>query len=176
MHPNSGPSNVINNQVRCLSLNARSLVRKLDELQVLATDMDLIAVTKTWLKPHIFDCKLLPNLDFTIYRKDRIHRPGGGVMLAVRNNINCVRRKDLECNAETLFCEIRPNSKRKLLIAVFYRPPDSTLDTLKELLFDSLAKQTSTNLFYVGISISQTSIGKLAQQSAMTPSTIILLN
>ena len=62
-------------------------------------------------------------------------RPGCGVMLAVRNTINSIRRSDLECSAEELVCEIRPSSKRKLLIVVFYhiRPPDSKLDYLKEL-------------------------------------------
>ncbi len=55
------------------------------------------------------------------------------MMLAVRNTITCVRRSDLECNAEVLFCEIRPDSKRKLLVAVFYRPPDSSLEYMKEL-------------------------------------------
>ena len=54
-------------------------------------------------------------------------------MLAVRNTINSIRRSDLECSAEELVCEIRPSLKRKLLIVVFYRPPDSNLDYLKEL-------------------------------------------
>ena len=95
--------------------------------------MDIIAVTETWLKPDIKDCELQPKLNFAIFREDRLSRQGGGVMLAIRNIITCVRRKDLECNAETLFCEIRPDSKRKFLIAVFHRPPDSTLEYMKEL-------------------------------------------
>ena len=123
----------IKNTLRCLYLNARSLVKKLDDLKVLSTDMDIIAVTETWLKPDIKDCELLPKLNFTIFRKDRLSRQGGGVMLAIRNTITCFRRKDLDCKAETLFCEIRPDSKRKFLIAVFYRPLDSTLEYMKEL-------------------------------------------
>jgi hypothetical protein len=71
------------NALRCLYLNARSLVRKLDELQVLANDDDLLAITETWLRPDIKDCELLPKLNFTIFRKDRLSRAGGGVMLAV---------------------------------------------------------------------------------------------
>ena len=101
--------------------------------QVLANDVDLLAVTETWLRPDIKDCELVPKLNFTIFRKDRLSRAGGGVMLAVRNTITCVRRSDLECNAEVLFCEIRPDSKRKILVAVFYRPPDSSLEYMKEL-------------------------------------------
>ena len=92
----------------------------------------MVAVTETWLTSNILDCELLPGSDFTIYRRDRVSRPGGEVMLAVLNTINSIRRSDLECPAE-LVCEIRPSLKRKLLIVVFYRPPDSNLDYLKEL-------------------------------------------
>jgi hypothetical protein len=39
----------------------------------------------------------------------------------------------LESNSEVLICEIGPNAKRKFLVVVFYRPPDSTLEYMKEL-------------------------------------------
>ena len=38
------------------------------KLQTLAVDVDLIAVTETWLRPDILDCKILPTNDFSIYR------------------------------------------------------------------------------------------------------------
>jgi hypothetical protein len=119
--------------IRGLYLNARSLVHKTDKLQLLACDVDIVAVTETWLKPCILDSELLSNLEFTIHRRDRTLRAGGGVMLAVRNNIISIRRHNLECKAELLACEIRPGSRRKVLVVVFYRPPDSNLDYLKEL-------------------------------------------
>ncbi len=116
-----------------LECQESSIVRKLDELQVLANDVDLLAVTETWLRPDIKDCELLPKLNFTIFRKDRVSLAGGGViMLAIRNTTTCVRRVDLECSAEVLFCEMHPVSKRKLPVAVFYRPPDSSLEYMKE--------------------------------------------
>ena len=59
-------------------------------------------------------------------------RIGGGTLLAVRNNLFCFRREDLESNAEMLVCEIRPESKKKFLVIVFYRPPDTDLNYLKE--------------------------------------------
>ena len=71
------------------------------------------------------NCELLSENNFKIHRKDRANRIGGGVMLAVRNNILSIRRKDLENDqTEMLACEIRPNTKKKLLILVFYRPPN----------------------------------------------------
>ena len=104
-------------------MNARSLVNKTTELQALASDLDLLAITETWLKPHILDCELLPGLNFTIHRRDRENRSGGGVMLAVKNTIQSLRRIDLEGNAEILLCELRPDARRKILAVVFYRPP-----------------------------------------------------
>ena len=114
-------------------MNARSLVNKSNKFQTIAVDMDCIFAVETWLKPHILNCELLPGLDFTIYRRDRPSRTGGGVLLAVRNWIKSLKRKDLEGNAEILACELRPDSRRKILAIVFYRPPDTNRDYLKEL-------------------------------------------
>jgi hypothetical protein len=73
--------------IECLYLNARSLGNKTSELQTLVTGVDLLAVTETWLKPEIGNCELLPGNDFSIHRRDRIDRVGGGTLLAVRNTI-----------------------------------------------------------------------------------------
>ena len=54
-------------------------------------------------------------------------------MLAVKNSIQTLRRKDLEGDAEIVLCELRPEARRKILAVVFYRAPNSNLDHLKEL-------------------------------------------
>lgn len=53
---------------------------------------------------------------------DRTERIGGGVMLAVRNTIHSLRRKDLESSAEILACELHLE-RRKLLALVFFTNP-----------------------------------------------------
>ena len=50
----------------------------------------------------------------------------------MRENILSLRRKDLESKAEMLVCEIRPESRKKLAVIVFYRPPDSDSKYIKE--------------------------------------------
>jgi hypothetical protein len=55
------------------------LSNKSAEFQSLAADLDLIAVTETWLEPHILDCEILLGLDFSIHRRDRKDKTGGGV-------------------------------------------------------------------------------------------------
>ena len=143
-----GPDDITNiHYMRCLYFNARSLTNKTSELQTLVTDVDLLAVTETWLKPEIANCELLPGNDFTIHRCDRTERIGGGTWLAVRNTILSVRRKDLESNAEMLVCEIiHPENKKKLLAIVFYRPPDTDLNYIKQLK-KSLQLVHNTNKF-----------------------------
>ena len=120
IHPLPGPSQREHcTDIRCLYMNARSLVNKSNEFQRITVDMDCIFAVETWLKPHILNCELLPGLDFTIYRRDRPNRAEGGVLLAVRNRIKSLRRKDLEGNAEILACELRLDSRRKILTIVF---------------------------------------------------------
>ena len=93
----------------------------------------MVAVTETCLKQEIDNCELLPDNSSKIYRKDRANRIGGGVMLAFRNNILSIRRKDLERDqTEMLGCEIRPETKKKLLVLVFYRPPNTDLKYIKD--------------------------------------------
>ena len=66
VHPNPGPTNDVMYSIKCLYLNARSLMNKTDKLQTLTTDVDLIAITETWLKSNVLNSKLLPGNDFTI--------------------------------------------------------------------------------------------------------------
>jgi hypothetical protein len=55
IHPLPGPGQRENiTHIRCLYMNARSLVNKTNEFQALAVDTDCIFAVETWLKPHIF--------------------------------------------------------------------------------------------------------------------------
>ena len=131
--------------IKCLLMNARSIVNKAHEFNTLTYDYDAIGVTETWLKSDILDSEILPSIDFDVHRRDRADRRGGGVMLAVRSNIPCVRRHDLESNAEILACELRPKARGKLLMAVFYRPPSSDINYLKQ--FKAFLKDARKNSF-----------------------------
>ena len=62
------------------NLNARSLsIEKTDELQVIAdnNNVECICVTETWLKEYISNNIKLQG--FSLERKDRINRRGGGL-------------------------------------------------------------------------------------------------
>ncbi|XP_068697553.1 uncharacterized protein [Montipora foliosa] len=120
--------------LKCLYMNSRSIGKKLNELQALSIGNDLVFCVESWLNPNYLNCELLPSsADFTIYRRDRKNRRGGGVFLAVKNRLPSIRRRDLETDAEILACELRPDSRRKILAVVFYRPQDTDLEYLKQL-------------------------------------------
>ena len=115
-------------------MNSRRIDKKQNELQALSIGNDLVFCVESWLNPNYLNCELLPSSsDVTIYRRDRKNRGGCGVFLAVKNRLPSIRRSDLETDAEILVCELRPDSRRKILAVVFYRPHDTDLEYLKQL-------------------------------------------
>ena len=59
------------------------------------------------------------------FRADRSDRPGGGVIVYVRDTLSCKRRIDLEAQyLESVLVELQVKSK-KVLLGGFYRPPNS---------------------------------------------------
>ena len=129
----SSTSTASSSSLRCLLLNARSIANKSEALRALLdTDhLDLVAITETFLDEDILDSELV-NTSFTVYRRDR-NRHGGGVMVLVKSSIPSRRRTDLEVeNCELVWIEI-PVKTKKILIGVFYRSPNTSIDHLTQL-------------------------------------------
>ena len=90
--------------------NARSLIPKIDELEVVANvnEADIICITETWLTPDIPD-SALSYLNFVLFRNDRTVSIGGGVCILVSENIFCKRLIEFENpNIESLWLSLRP--------------------------------------------------------------------
>lgn len=117
------------------------MVNKIDTLEFLliAQSPHVVAITETWLSSDIAsDCIVPPN--YKLIRRDRTTR-GGGVAIALRNDINCVEL-ECECN-ETVWCRIS-YCNRVFLIGVVYRPPNAPIDFL-ECLNDFLCKHVKSD-------------------------------
>lgn len=138
--------------------NVRSLKNKLDSFHTsLVANLqpggfyNFFALTETWLTTDVMDSELnIPN--YTIFRNDRVNRRGGGVLLGCHNNFVCRRRQDFERNdLELLLVEVRLSSRNKMLLGVFYRPPNSGVEPL-EALADTLTIVSShyNNICIVG--------------------------
>ena len=67
---------------------------------VYGSDFDLVALTETWLNSAVTDLEILPH--YNIFRKDRTGRPGGGVLLAVKDRITV--KNTLSLPGETIVC------------------------------------------------------------------------
>ena len=73
------------NVAQILHFNARSLIPKLDELEILCVTYEpAVCVVETWLSEEISDAEIsIP--DYSVIRLDR-NRHGDGIAIHVRNN------------------------------------------------------------------------------------------
>ena len=83
----------------------------------------VVCVCETWLNNLVQSSEILPNYG-SIFRCDRIGRIGGGVLVAVKADIQVTRRHDLEPDkTEVIVIEIMKSSNEPVILYTFYRPP-----------------------------------------------------
>lgn len=89
-------------------------------------DCDIICICETWLKESV---KLTAfNSVYQVFRQDRLHNNGGGILLAVKNNIPCKLVKKLTVNrCECLFVDVQCSGSEFIRYSLVYRPPDTNL-------------------------------------------------
>ena len=108
--------------------NVRSLKNKLSVLRSeapLLRKFDVVSLTETWLNPDVATSELELGLaGYTVFRRDRCGRIGGGVAVAVKTELMPRRRDDLEADCECLVVQIGVLRARNCLVATMYRPPD----------------------------------------------------
>ena len=60
------------------------------------------------------------------FRKDRTENRGGGLLIYVKDTINCSRREDLESHdLEHIWLEIKQSHAKPFLLCIIYRQPDA---------------------------------------------------
>ena len=94
---------------RCVCLNARSIVYKKNELNIMVEDIDphIIGITESWANKHISDTEL-GLTGYVMFRKDRIGRRGGEVILYVKESIQAyeIKLKREADYDEAVWCKI----------------------------------------------------------------------
>jgi hypothetical protein len=111
---------------------------------------DILAINETKIDSSILNAEI--HIDnYTIVRFDR-NRFGGGVALYIKNNIPYTERKDLVPDYLEMTCvEITRQHSKPLLIATWYRPPNSELDIFTNFeLFLFKCDMENKELFLVG--------------------------
>ena len=111
---------------KCVCLNARSIVNKRNELNIMVEDTDphIIGITESWATPDISDAEL-GMTGYVMFRKDRIGRRGGGVILYIKESIQAYEiklEKEAECE-EAVWCNI-VSGNSTLTVGLVYRSPN----------------------------------------------------
>ena len=145
-------------QSTCLSLwpcNIRGL--NTEKLLALKSEIeghfDLVAVTETLLcNTKTLDLSL--NGYLPIFRKDRGQGdvPWGGVALYVNENIIAKRKTEFEINSLEILCIELVTKRKKTVICVCYRPPNSGIifwDQLQHV-YDSIRQAGYINIILAG--------------------------
>ena len=103
------PKNMSEAGHRRVCLNARTIVNKKNELNIMVEDIDphIIGITESWANADITYGEL-GLTGYVMFRRDRIGRRGGGVILYVKESIQAYEIK-LESEAdydEAVWCKI----------------------------------------------------------------------
>ena len=118
------PKNMSEAGHRCMCLNARSIVNKKNELNIMVEDIDpyIIGITESWANILDITDAELGLTGYVLFRRDRIGRRGGGVILYVKESIQAYEIK-LESKADydvAVWCKI-VSGNSKLTIGLVYR-------------------------------------------------------
>ena len=142
--------------VSFLTLNARSLFNKIEELHTVIKTFNpvFISVQETWCTPKEPDSLYrIPN--YTLHRRDRQDRPGGGVCIYVNDELvsAACRRTDLESSNEDLWIKLTITAlSSPLMVCTSYRPPNSAISQYARELEKSVAtvKQMQCSMIITG--------------------------
>ena len=111
--------------IRVVNINCQSLCKKGPELENLIDTVkpDIVIGTESWLKPEIQSSEIFPP-DFSIYRNDRkTGEMGGGVFIAVHNNLVSYPIEAATKNCEEVWAGINISGSKTIHVGAFYRPP-----------------------------------------------------
>ena len=88
--------------------------------------IDVLILTETFCSSKVPD-SFYKIEGYDLYRKDRLHKKGGGILAFVNEHLHAKLCEELMTNnTEVLWIEVFPfKSKRSLLVAGVYRPPSS---------------------------------------------------
>ena len=132
-------------------LNVRSLICRENFYLVCETvrnyDYDIFTISETWLNPSISDAEIsIPG--YILFRQDRGERkPGGGVLVYVKNIYKATLVKDLSSVSESFFqqlwIKVQCKKLKSFMLCAVYRPPSMPINFLEDLninVMDSLLR------------------------------------
>ena len=124
----------IENSLKVAQFNAQSIRNKMTHFRAMlaSEELDIIGITETWINEKTRD--FIGEYDipgYKLFKKDRLTKKGGGVLLYVRNHLN-----PTECKIETEYEVTGANINtlgNNMKILVIYRPPNKSQEHEDEL-------------------------------------------
>ena len=114
---------------------------------IASEELDIIGITETWIQEATKDFigeYQIPG--YKLFKKDRLNKKGGGVMLYVRNHLNPTGCQ-IETECEVIGANINSLGK-KMAVLVTYRPPHQTQEKDEEL-YRKLGQEVNNKLSVV---------------------------
>ena len=115
-------------ELKCVCLNARSIINKKNELDIMVDEIKphIIGITESWANNDITDAEL--GLEgYVMFTKDRMGKRGGGVLLYIKETIPAYEvqlHEEADCN-EAIWCKL-VTGHTTVTIGVVYRCPNIT--------------------------------------------------
>lgn len=121
------------NRFTCLYQNVRGINSKLSNLYLksFSCDYSVIAFTESWLKPTTFDLEVFCD-KYQVYRKDRLIRRGGGVLVAVHSSIPSLIISFSQEPSVEILCVRLSIAGIFIFITCSYIPPNSNSEIYSE--------------------------------------------
>ena len=113
-------------ELKCVCLNARIIINKKNELDIMVDEIKphIIVITESWANNDITDAEL--GLEgYVMFRKDRMGKRGGGLLLYIKETIPAYEvqlQEEADCN-EAIWCKL-VTGHTTVTIGVVYRCPD----------------------------------------------------
>nr|VZH94046.1 unnamed protein product [Spirometra erinaceieuropaei] len=139
-------------KLKCLYSNAQSLLSKLDELKIYVdqTLPDVISITETWLSASVDDREVALS-GYHLFRKDRLGRQGGGVLVYVNYGLFASEKEgQLARTTETIWLTVKTPGSQPLEILTVYRPPRNDPQSDSSLLEELDAISIRPNVMIMG--------------------------
>ena len=126
-------------------------------------DSDMVGIAESWATTDISDAEL-GMTEYVMFRKDRIGRRGGGVILYIKESIQTYEiklNKEAECE-EAVWCNIVTGNST-LSVGLVYRNPNISIDESERV--KNAVKEVSKRDYLIMGNFSHGSIPWKSQQS-----------
>ena len=139
-------------ELKCVCLNARSIINKKNELDIMVDEIKphIIGITESWANNDITDAELGQE-GYVMFRKDRMGKRGGGVLPYIKETIPAYEvqlHEEADCN-EAIWSKL-VTGHTTVTIGVVYRCPNITKEN-NEKIHNAISEVSKGDCIIMGV-------------------------